>query len=627
MNLERRDRPPIPSRSVKNSGPNFAERRRRGRWAYGALATVLAVFAAGFARFQIFGVDQYIVQARTNHMRVMRAPPPRGVIHDRNGRAIAENIPSYDITLLPGPYDSIAARIDRLAGHLNLSSAQRDQLLAANRANPGEALVVRKHARFAEAAFIEERRPQFRRVTVNQRPRRLYHAPRSVAHITGYVGEISPEELARPEYAGYRPGQTVGKTGLEAYYESRLAGKEGVRYVEVNALGSIVRSLESGLEDPVEPGADLHLGIDADLQAFADSIFPADMKGGVVGIDPATGEVLLLYSHPTFDPNDFVGGIPSDTWASLRDDPGKPMLDRVSMASYPPGSSWKLVISAVGLNAGVFALDDYQQNACRGGLAYGNRFFRCWSGAGHGPLDLSGAIKGSCNVWFYQAGQRIGLDRLLGGVNDFGFRELSGIDLPGETGGFYPDSREWYDRRYGPGNWSESVEWQLSIGQAENQQSLLAMAQFYAALATGESPVRPHLVRDEALAQRRAGWTLGLPDAQRTRLVDALVRVVNERGGTAYGHHLARWTLAGKTGTAQNPHGEPHSWFVGFAPAYDPRIVVAAVVEHGHPDGEESLAVPLASNVVRRYLESIAMPPEATPGARPPLVATTAGTP
>ena len=602
---------------MKGDNGHRSIRRQRGRWAAGAIFFCLSVVAAGFISLQIFSAELYTLRSSENRLRTITVPAPRGTIYDRYGRAIADNVPGYDVSMLPGPRDSISAGLDRLAERLELSPERRAALLSRNRARPGEALVVRENANFEQVAFIEERRPRFRRIVVDQRPHRRYPAGPAVAHMIGYVGEISQEELTRPEYAGYESGQSVGKRALEQQYEHRLAGRNGIRYVEVNALGTIVRDLGVAQAQPPVPGDDLHLGIDLDLQVYADSVFPEGMRGGVVALDPATGEVLLLYSHPTFDPNAFIGGIPLNLWNSLREHPDNPLLNRVSMASYPPGSTWKLIMSTIGMKTGDLTIDTYHTDACRGGLRYHTRFFRCWLSSGHGRLNLSEAIKHSCNVWFYQAGQRIGLDPLLGGVGEFGFGRRTGIDLPSERPGDFPDSRQWYDTRLGPGGWTEAVVWNLSIGQGENAQSLLAMAQFYAALATGRTPVNPHLVRDEMLAQQRADWTLDLPEVQRGQLVDAMARVVNEPGGTAYGNRLARWTLAGKTGTAQNPHGPPHSWFVGFAPAYDPRIVIAAIVEHGHPDGAPSLAVPLAAGIVDRHLETLGLPPEATPGVRP----------
>ncbi len=588
----------------------MALRRQRGRLAAWSLGATVAILAGAFFRLQIVRGDQYVLRSEENRLRAISVPAPRGTIYDRHGRVIAENIPGYRISILPGPRDTIAVTLEGLADRLGLAPETRTRLLEENRARPNESLVVSDNASFEQVSFVEERRPRFRRVVVETHPRRLYPFGPAVAHMIGYVGEISEDELEEPRFEGYEQGRTVGKAGLELQYESRLAGTPGVRYVEVNALGSIVRDFDIGRGRPAVPGTDLQLGVDLELQVMADSLFPDGMKGGVVAIDPSSGEVLLFYSHPTFDPNGFIGGIPLDLWRSLQEDPDQPLYNRVSSAGYPPGSTWKLIVSTIGMRTGALSIDTYMQHICTGGLSYGNRFFRCWNPSGHGGLDLAGAIKHSCNVYFYQAGQRIGLDELTRGTAALGFGERTGIDLPFEVAGVFPDSREWFDERYGPRGWTESVVWNLAIGQGENQQSLLRQAEFYSALATGRSPIRPHLARDENLASRRMEWELGLSETQRGQLVEALVSVVNAPGGTAYPFRLDRWTLAGKTGTAQNPHGAPHSWFVGFAPARDPRIVIAAIVEQGHPDGTVSLAVPYASALVERYLESLDLPPE-----------------
>jgi penicillin-binding protein 2 len=588
----------------------LAFRRQRGRIALGALTVALAVLLSTFFRLQILRSSQYQLRSEENRLRAIGVPAPRGTIYDRNGLVVAENVPGYVISLLPGPSDTIASTLRRLRSHLEIGPEEEEDLLEENRARPNDPLVLRDNASFEQVSFVEQRRPEFRRVVVEMRPHRRYPAGPAIAHLIGYVNEISETELEQPRYEGYEPGREIGKDGIERQYESQLAGEPGTRYVEVNALGSIVREFDGGLGDPADPGQDLQLGIDLELQMMADSIFPEGMRGGVMALEPRTGEVLLLYSHPTFDPNRFIGGIPTGLWNSLRDDPAKPLLNRVSASAYPPGSTWKLIMATIGMRTGALAIDTYMQHVCTGALAYGNRTFHCWRPGGHGGLDLSGAIKESCNVYFYQAGQRIGLDALTEGAAALGYNQPTGIDLPYETRGLFPESREWFDQRYGARGWTESVVWNLAIGQGENQQSLLRQALFYTALATGEPPIPPHLARSEVLADRRVSWSLDLPDARRRELRDAMIRVANEPRGTAYGFRLDRWTLAGKTGTAQNPHGEPHSWFVGFAPAYDPRIVIAAIVEQGHPDGTVSLAVPLATRLINQYLESIRLPPE-----------------
>ena len=583
-------------------------RRRRGGGASIALAVTLGILLLAFFRLQVFRSSTYVLRSEENRLRAISVPAPRGTIYDRNGLVIAENVPGYVISVLPGRRDTVESTVRRLAPFLKLDPEEQERLLDRYDRRPNDPLVLRDNATFEQVSIIEQRRPEFRRAMVEMRPRRNYPAGEAIAHLIGYVGEISETELEQPGYAVYEPGRIIGKTGLERQYEHEIGGTPGIRYVEVNALGSIVREFGPAAAVPARPGDDLRLGIDLELQLLADSIFPEGMRGGVVALDPRTGEVLLLYSHPTFDPNRFIGGISADLWRSLRDDPDKPLLNRVTTATYPPGSTWKLILATIGMARGVLSIDTRMSQTCVGSLAYGNRRFACWKPGGHGVLDLARAIQQSCNVYFYQAGQRIGLEALAEGTTQLGFNEPTGIDLPYEDSGLFPSSRDWYDRRYGKRGWTEAVVLNLSIGQGENQQTILRQALFYSALATGESPIRPHLARSELFENRRAGWSPGLPESRRRELVDAMIRVVNAPGGTAFPFALDRWMVAGKTGTAQNPHGPSHSWFVGFAPAEDPRLVIAALVEFGHPDNTVSLAVPLAMRLVEHFLEASGVP-------------------
>ncbi|UCG76761.1 MAG: penicillin-binding protein 2 [Gemmatimonadota bacterium] len=605
-------------------GVQNGKKRRRAAAADLLLFGSLALLIAVFFRLQVIGSEEYVLRSEENRLRAITVPAPRGTIYDRHGRIAAENVPGYSISLLPGSPDTLAATLGRLAPYLDLSDAEIERLLGKYRRFPNQRLVVRDDASFEEVSAIEQRRPEFPRAVVEMLPRRHYPAGRAIAHLIGYVGEISEAELERPVYADYEQGRIIGKDGIERQYESSLGGVPGVRFVEVSALGSIVRDFGPRPAIDVQQGADLELGLDLALQQFADSIFPPGMRGGVVALDPRTGDVLVLYSHPTYDPNEFIGGIDIDLWRALQEDPAKPLLNRVSTAAYAPGSTFKLVVASIGMTAGQLGIGSYMPTSCFGGLGYGNRLFRCWKPDGHGPLDLAGAIQQSCNVFFYQAGMRLGLDALLDGAARYGFGRATGIDLPYETPGAFPPSREWFDERYGRRGWTESVVLNLSIGQGENQQSLLRMAQFYAALATGEAPVIPHIVRSEALSGRRANWAAGLPEDRRRQLLNALTAVVNEPKGTAYPYRSRRWRVAGKTGTAQNPHGAPHSWFVGFAPVENPEIVIAAIVEFGHPDNTVSQSVPLAIRIVERYLDSLypevpARPaPPQLPGPIPP---------
>ncbi|MFQ5746426.1 MAG: penicillin-binding protein 2 [Gemmatimonadota bacterium] len=576
----------------------------RERAARIVLTGVISILAATFFRMQVFGGSAYSLRSVENRLRTIPIPAARGSIYDRNGRLLAENVPGYSISLLPSRPDSARATLDRLQPYLHLTGERRRELIDRFRTYPNRPLLVSDNVPFETVSAIEERRPDFRLALIETHPRRRYPSGRAVAHVMGYVGEISEAELEMEGFAGYDPDRIVGKNGIEREYETRLGGVPGVRTVEVDARGSIVSEFGPRPTVPPQAGEDLTLGLDLDLQEYVDSIFPEGRRGAVVALDPNNGEVIVMYSRPTFNINHFVGGISATEWTALRDDPDQPLLNRAIAALYPPGSTWKLVLATIALRSGALSIDSHMPTACRGALQYGRRAFRCWKPGGHGDLDMSGAIKESCNVYFYQVGLRIGLDPLLGAVGGLGFRSRTGIDVPFEAAGSFPDSRAWYDRKFGRRGWTEAVTLNLAIGQGENLQTLVGMAQFYAALATGRPPVRPHVLRDPALERRRVDWSLNLPEARRRELVDALVRVVNEEHGTAYPYRLPGRLLAGKTGTAQNPHGEPHSWFVGFAPARSPKILVASIVEFGHPDDETALAVPLAASLVERFLET-----------------------
>lgn len=585
------------------SGGGSKTRRRRARGARILLGAVVLVLLASFFRLQVLRSSRYEFRSAENRLRAIPVPAPRGTMYDRDGRVVADNVPGYSVSVLPGREDTVRATLRRLSPYLDLDSTRRDELMERNRRHPQRPLVVRDDASFEQISAIEERRPRFGRVVVEMRPRRRYPPGRTVAHTVGYLGEIGETALADTAFTDYDQGRIVGVSGLERFYERRLSGEPGVRYMEVNALGSIVREFGPEPAVPPTPGEDLRLGLDLALQTYVDSVFPDTMEGGVVALEPSSGEVLALHSHPGFDPNAFVGGVDTDTWSRLREDPREPLLNRTAGASYSPGSTWKLLVASAGMRAGEVSIGERMDIPCRGGLQYGDRRFRCWKEEGHGPLDLAGAIRESCNVFFYQLGLRVGLDAMIREADRLGYGKPTGIDLPHEVPGFFPLSRDWFDERYGDRGWTGSVVLNLAIGQGENDQTLLRQALLYTALATGRAPIVPHLVRDSAAARRRVDWRFDLPEEKRRQLVDALVSVVNEPGGTAYPWRLREWKLAGKTGTAQNPQGEPHSWFVGFAPAEDPEVVIAAMVEHGHPDDQTSLAVPLASRVVRRYLE------------------------
>ena len=306
-----------------------------------------------------------------------------------------------------------------------------------------------------------------------------------MAAFVGYTGEITESELSSRAYKGYKAGQQIGKGGLEREYEDRLRGREGTRFVEVDARGRVVREAGARADLAPDGAPPLYTNIDLDLQRFTVGLFGDSLQGGAIALDPQTGEVLALHSAPTFDPNRFIGGIPADYWRELNTDPRRPLYNKVIQGRYPPGSTWKLATATYALENGIATLDDVMPTACTGGFQFGNRYFHDWDPHGHGSITLARAIEVSCDVYFYQLGLKIGISRLVAGGVSLGFRDRTGIDLPNESAPLFPYSEDYYNKRFGERGWNSSVVLNLAIGQGENAQTIASMARFYTALASG----------------------------------------------------------------------------------------------------------------------------------------------
>jgi len=573
--------------------PHLLDRRlgvaRTGVW------IVLGIMVMAFFRTQILGHGKYQLQSETNRLRPIPLPAPRGVIYDRNGHVLAENVPGYTVSLLPGPEANLRATLARIASIANIDSVEIERVLQRARRAPYQPALVLGNAPFSVVSALEERRVAIPGLLIQAEPKRYYPDTGVVAHLIGYVGEVTEIERTTRRFASVRLGGLVGKDGLEREYDDTLRGSEGVRFVEVSARGQMVRDAEAAANLAPVPGTDLHTTIDLDLQRYISRNFPAGQRGAVVALNPNTGEILALYSAPGFDPNAFVGGISAPYWRSLNESPAHPLLDRAIQARYPPGSTWKLAVAAMALKRGIVGPRSHMPIPCRGGLQYGNRFFRCWDAHGHGDLTLTEAIAQSCDVYFYQLGIKLGVTSLLEDANEWGFRGRTGIDLPGEIPSEFPTGPEYYDRLYGARRWTSAVALNLAIGQGENAQTLVQMVRLYQQLASDGRVRTPFVVRRAAAPGTRASLELN-PD-QLTILRRAMIAVVEE--GTARSGRLTGLQIAGKTGTAQNPHGASHGWFIGFAPAEKPEIVVGAIIEfaqHG------TAAIPIVSRTIAHYL-------------------------
>ena len=577
---------------------------RRARMSSLALGLGFVLLVGAFFKTQVIQNKQYVMQSEENRLRPIPLPAPRGIIYDRHGQVIAENLPAYSVSITAPSVDSLRSALAQLAPTLQLTQNDINLAVRRYRRAPTRPTVILPDASIDIVSVLEEHRLDFPRLIIQSVPKRYYPDGPIVASFVGYTGEITESELNDPKYSSYKPGQSVGKAGLEKQYENILHGREGVRFDEVDARGRPVRGEGPRPDLTAEGAPPLYTNIDLDLQKFTSGIFADSLQGGAIAIDPNTGEVLALYSAPSWDPNKFTGGIPVEYYKKLLDDKRRPLVNKVIQGRYPPGSTFKLATSVIALQNGLVAPKDHMPVPCTGGYQFGNRYFRCWEKKGHGSLSLEDAIKHSCDTYFYQLGLKVGLSRLIAGGISLTMRDRSGIDLPEENQPYWPYSTEYYDKKYGPRNWSNAETLNLAIGQGANSQTVVNMAKLYTALASGGMASRPEIAH--LVSQRKAIYRLS-PDLQ-TTLLNGL-KAVTEAGGTAAASALTGTTssgeklvLAGKTGTAQNPGGADHGWFVGFAPADNPKIVVAVLLEFGL---HGSRAAHIASAIISHYLKVV----------------------
>jgi len=576
-------------------------RNRRARVARAVLLGLLVVLAGAFFRLQVIEHETNLERANRNQIRKIPLAAPRGFLYDRDGEVVAENVPAYSVSLLPESAEELERGMRALGPMLDLDPEHVAALVEQYRITPGRPILVDDALDYRTLSILEERRNEVPGMLLQPKPRRVYpHGP-ATAHLTGYVAQIGRVELEDRATEGYAAGDILGKTGLERRYEAELHGEKGAEYLEVDALGRRVGPWQPRPFEAPSRGTDLTLTVDLDLQRRAREIFPEDARGAVVALDPNTGDVLLLYSHPTFDPNLFSGRLTSVEWKGLVEDPSRPLLNRAIQARYAPGSVFKLAVSAMAMALGVTHLDDYMDVPCRGGYQFGSRWFGCH--AVHGWAALEDAIITSCNTYFYQVGLKLGLEEITRFGAAWGFGEPTGIDLPNEVGGLFPGSTAWYDERYGKGHWGPGVVLNLAIGQGEIAVTPLKMAQFMSAIVNGGDLLQPRIV-DRGEPPVVTGQ-LPLASDQVALLQSSLAGVVNDWRGTAYriAHSSEmRYTIGGKSGTTESNGGPPHGWFVAAGPMEHPRIVVAVLVEEG---GSGSAQSPVAIDLIQTYLDGM----------------------
>lgn len=575
-----------------------------------AAVLCLALLLSYFWYLQVLRGRYYRELAENNRIRTIPVAAPRGPLLDRHGRILVENRPSFNVVLQPEHLQDADATVMRLAAALGVGEAQIRERLA--RRVPLRPVVVKADASLGDVAAIEARRLELPEARVDVIPLRSYPLAAAAAHALGRVGEVTERQLQTAEFAELSPGDLVGQAGVELQHNRSLMGRDGRRRVIVNSRGVEVAEAE---RDPPLDGPSLMLTLDAELQRTMEDAFRG-LSGGAIAIEPATGEVLAMTSVPSYDPNQFATGIDQALWSRLSTDSNTPLMNRVIQGQYAPGSVFKIVIAVAALEEGVIA--PTTTFYCPGYLSIYNTVFRCGKPTGHGLIDLQGALTHSCNVYFYQIGVRLEIDRIARWARRLGLGAPTGIDLPHEAPGVIPDAA-WKQRLFKQ-PWYPGETVSVTIGQGQVTVTPVQLARLAAVIANGGRLVRPHLVKRFADGSEPGApaLELGLKPETLAALRAGMRGVVNAPG-TGWRARLAEVAVAGKTGSAQvvsharltrsasNPSMQPHGWFVAFAPVEDPRIALAVIVEHGGSGGEA--AAPVARRVLARFFGSAAAAP------------------
>ncbi|MFH0823489.1 MAG: penicillin-binding protein 2 [Pseudomonadota bacterium] len=588
--------------------------RNRAFAAAAVMFLIMGVLAARLWQLQLIQGEAYVEMARENRMRVLRLLPSRGQILDVKGQVLADNRPSFTLSIIPAELDNPRELVQACAPVLGITPERIRRLVEKAQSLPRfMACPVKRNLTLEQVSLIKSRTANLKGVVIETRPQRVYPFGESLCHVIGTLGEISAKELPQVAQLGYRPGDVIGKSGLEKEYEPHLKGVEGWEQIEIDAKGRQLAALRR-----TEPklGADLILTVDASLQRFIEESF-VHRVGSVIALDPDTGHVLAMVSKPGFDLNLFTPTISSREWSELRNDPLNPLENRSIRGLYSPASTFKIVMASAGLSDG--AITPADKYVCEGKLEIGGHTYRCVNQSGHGKLGLHRAIVESCDTYFYSLGLKLGGDKIARHALLFGFGKPTGLGLPGELPGLVPNSA-WKRRTYGE-PWKDGESVTFAIGQGYFVCTPIQLAMMTAAIANGGRLLKPTIVQGirnpdgSALYSHEPAtlWTVPLKPEHLTVLKSAMRGVVTEPGGTGKRAAVPGLRVSGKTGTSQVVrirdgavdnevvpyHERTHAIFVGYVDGGPKKIAVVVVVEHGGQGG--LVAAPLARAIIARY--------------------------
>lgn len=569
------------------------------------LGIITLAFASIFLKLfylQILNYPTYRSLSDTNSLRLIPEKAPRGIITDRNNEVLATNVPTYSLFLVPADIKTYGATLMRLSQILGEPLSSLETLVESRRQRRKfEPIRLQSHLDDNLIATIEENRVRLPGVYLQMEPERYYPHGALASHLLGYIGEIGEDDLARLKDSGYSVGDWIGKKGVERTYDRVLRGEDGGFEVEVDASGVQRRTL--AYKNPVQ-GQTVKLTIDWKLQELAENLM-GDQVGSIVVLNPQNGEILALVSKPNYDPNEFVSGISYKQWNKLIKDKTHPLENRAIRGQYPPGSIFKLVTTLAALEDGVIDLN--KVFLCRGIFWYKTWPYRCWRTSGHGWVNLERAIVESCDIFFYQLGLLVKIDKIYRVARKLGLGSKTKIDLDGEMSGLVPNPRWKESTQHMP--WFPGNTIQMSIGQGYLLTTPLQMLDVTSGIAMDGKIYRPHLLY--RVVDHTTGRTVfeKQPELLTSANIDpkyldfvkaTMEKVVNSENGTGKKARIKGVRVAGKTGTSENPHGDNHAWFTAFAPAEDPRLAIIVLVENGGEGGV--VAAPMAKRLMEQAL-------------------------
>lgn len=565
--------------------------------------TLLLILLGRLVHMQIIGREDWDSRSLRNQVRTQEIAPHRGLFLDRKGRPLAGNRPSYTLYGIPATLFKDSTALPRLAAVFNWEEDFLRRRLNQGGRHSLKAVKLVPDITFDQRAFLAEHRLDFPGLQVLVEPRRQYDEP-IAPHMLGYLGEVDEKELAEGRLSDGTPGDLIGRRGLERHYDGDLRGRKGVDYLRVDVRGRVLGPTD--ILPPLAPrnGFDLETGLDLDLQRMAEAQL-AGRRGVVLLMEVRTGRLLAAVSKPDFLLDWFSGRMPPEIWANLNDADARPLLNRCIQGIYPPGSLFKVGLAAWALEKGI--VDENWSVSCGGSLRLGQRVAHCWNLKGHGTVNMHKAIQQSCDVYFYQLGLKLSPDHIREAASWWGLTEATGVDLDGEKTGLVPGNA-WYDKRFGRRGWTKGVMLNLAIGQGEilvTPMQALRFAGLVAGRGRGPTPHFGVRLVDHATGGERV-LTYPVKDlrlsARTWSMVERATRsVVEDVGGTAHGQKRPRYQAAGKTGTAENPHGEAHAWYMGWMPEPNPEVVSVVIVENaGH--GSEA-AAPVAFKLFDAWLD------------------------